>query len=124
MGPNTTVKNTARRVRNACKRVNRSAFNTVIHENTESGRNKQWENVKKTFLADCEKATIALISPNPDPKIQHELNPEWSIGVADEVSARTTPPSTPMPSSPVGGKRRTCNGRKGRKGRKSRKLRR
>ena len=115
---NTTlkIKNTARHIQNSCKLAPKSAFNAVIRNNANSGRNKQWKNIKDYFLADCERAKIALISPNPNPQLQGQFDPEWSANVAEEVHSRTTP-TTP---NTMGGKRRTRKGRKGRKSRKSR----
>jgi hypothetical protein len=109
------IKNTARKVEKSCRLAPKSAFNTVIRNNASAGRNKQWTNIKDYFLADCDKAKVALISPNPDPTLQYQFNPEWSAEIAQEISSRTTPPPNPM-----GGKRKTRKGRKGSKGRKGR----
>ena len=116
-----TIKAPAKKIKEICKTVPSSAFNTLIRTNVQAGRSNQWKNVKNQFTSNCDRASTVVLSPNPNSQYIQDLDPEWTKTVADRVLENTKSPT-------VGGRKSTRkSGRKsGRKttrksGRKNRK---
>ena len=91
------LKAPAKEVQQACRTVQKSDFDKIISANS-GERAKQWQNVKRAFYQNCDAATVAVVSPNPDPQIIGKLNPSWSTETAARVKANA--------SAAAGGKRR------------------
>jgi hypothetical protein len=109
------LKAPAKEVQQACRSVQKSDFDKIIGANS-GERAKQWQNVKRAFYQNCDAATVAVVSPNPDPQIIGKLNPSWSTETAARVKANA--------SAAAGGKRRRRNKTKMNRKNRSRKTRR
>ena len=78
-------KTAAKQVQQICRMMPRNAFKRIEERNITARRNHQWAAVEAKFRQNCNMATRAVLTPNPDPALLRSFDPQWSQNMLNRV---------------------------------------